>query len=166
MVYKVRTPVCIHPKPRGINIPNRLWEFATAEEADYISRIVAKRMRVRAKIATSRMGNQSWKEVRPLSQEDYSLSSDINGFRQTLRQRRSQSFTDGMYTVTKTSCYARKPEGRFGINDYYRCSKGEILLYSHTDELGRVFFVNSESKMLAFKGCEIDGISRVASFKD
>ena len=166
MSHKARVPVCEHTKPSGINIPNRLWEHATAEEAAYISQIHKKRCRLRAKMAVMRLDGKDWQTIRPLSQEDYRLSADINGFRQTLRHRRSQSFTDGMYTVTRKSCYARIPEGRYGINDYQRCKKGDILLFSHVDELGRVFFVTSDSKMVAFKGCEVDGISRVASFED
>mgnify|MGYP001170541775 CR=1 FL=1 len=132
-----------------------------------ITKKVKKRREIRGKLRADHGGViKTWTEMRPLSNQEYRLSSDINGLRQTLRHRRSQSFTEGLYTSTRKYVYARKPEGQFGIHDYERVNKGDVLLYSHIDELGRVYFICSDARVVAVKGCEVDGIARIAKAED
>ncbi len=166
MKHTIEIPVCEHTKPSGSSISNRLWQYAKADEVEYITKVHLKRCKLKALLASGRAHDLSWQELRPSSQEEYRLGYDINGFRQTLRRRRALAFSEGLYTVTRKYTYARGLQGQFGINDYIRLNKGEVLLYSHIDELDRLHFITSDSRLVVIRGCEVDGIARIAPIED
>ena len=152
-------------KYTNIGLPKHLLKMASEKELDYIETLCAKRITLKHKLYT--MDNYV-PARRDIYVELGNISDQLAGFRKLIRQRYSNSFKEGIYTITRSNVFPVYRIGEFDFRKTYRNNipKKSILTWVSRDELGTNWFLLKETIVGVTNGASIDSLIGIKDYEN